>query len=74
LNKFEYILKALICLYGAWSGYRYYTGKVNYEGKKEEERKERVYKYGLILIVSIILLLVIGLSFTYDFIKLALAS
>jgi len=74
LNKFEYILKALIGFYAAWYGYRYYTGKVHFEGEKEVRRKERVYKYGLIMIVLIILSFILGLSFLYDFIKLVLTS
>lgn len=74
LYKIEYIVKALISFYAAWYTYKYYTGKVNFEGEKEARRKERVYNYGLIFIVLIILLLIFGLSFTYDFIKLALTS
>lgn len=48
------IFQAIFVLYGAWWGYSYYTGRVNYSGEQEERRRKRVNKYGVILIIAII--------------------
>jgi hypothetical protein len=38
----------------------YYKGRLNYVGEKEENRKRRVNKYGLILIVCGIIFVICG--------------
>jgi len=40
--------------------FRYYKGKLNYVGEQEERRKRRVEKFGLLLIVCVIVLLICG--------------
>jgi hypothetical protein len=48
------IFQAIFALYGAWWGYSYYTGRINFSGEQEERRQKRVKKYGAILIISVI--------------------
>jgi len=47
------IFQAIFVLYGAWWGYSYYTGRVNYSGEQEERRQKRVEKYGAILLMAV---------------------
>ena len=54
MNSIVGIFQAIFVLYGAWWGYSYYTGRVNYSGEQEERRQTRVKKYGAILIVAVI--------------------
>lgn len=54
------IIQALIVIYGAWWGYKYYTGRLNFSGAQEIRRVNRVRKYGPILIVSIVLCAIAG--------------
>ena len=56
------IIEALLLLTLAIHGFLYYTGKLNYRGEKEKKRKERVEKYGWVLIIVIIFMLISGLG------------
>jgi hypothetical protein len=60
---FHYIIgitQAFFLICGAWWGYAFYSGKVKFSGEAEEKRKERVKKYGVILILAVIICLVGG--------------
>lgn len=56
------IIEALFMLYGAVWGFLYYTGRLNYTGDKEQRRRERVKKYGWLLTIGVILMLIGGLG------------
>lgn len=55
-------IEGLFVLYGAIWGILYYTGRLNYTADKEKRRKERVEKYGWLIVVGIILSLIGGLG------------
>jgi hypothetical protein len=56
LKEQNYKLHRIIILFCvAWAGFQYYTGRGNYNKEKEMVRKERVEKYGLLLIAIKIL-------------------
>jgi len=57
---FREIAYGLVFMFTARWAYRYYKGKLNYVGEQEEQRKRRVKKFGLLLIVCIIGLLICG--------------
>jgi len=48
------ICQALFILGGAWWGYSYYSGRLQFSGEAEKRRQERVKKYGVILILAVI--------------------
>lgn len=49
------ICQALFLLCASWGGYSYYSGRVQYSGEAEKRRKQRVKRYGLILILAVII-------------------
>ena len=51
MDKIKSLIEGSIGLYGVWYCVRYYQGKVNFDGEKEERRRIRVEKYGCLLIV-----------------------
>jgi hypothetical protein len=53
------ICQACFIIGGAWWGYSYYSGRVQFSGDAEKRRQERVKKYGEVLAVAII-----GCAFT----------
>lgn len=55
MNPLIGIFQSLFVIYGAWWGFAYYTGRVNYSGTQEDRRANRVKKYGAFLIVGIVL-------------------
>ena len=58
MEKIINIIEALFGLSAAFYGFLYYTGRLNYTGDKEKRRKEKVEKYGWILVVGIIFVLI----------------
>jgi Na+/H+ antiporter NhaD/arsenite permease-like protein len=57
---FRSIAYGLVFMFTARWFFRYYKGKLNYVGEQEERRKRRVEKFGLLLIVCVIVLLICG--------------
>lgn len=53
-------MQAIFAFYGAWWGYSYYTGRVGFSGHAEEIRKDRVKKFGWLLIIGIVMCLLGG--------------
>lgn len=47
------IFEVIVAFYIAFWAFRFYTGRLNYTGDKEEERKRRVKKYGWLMIIGI---------------------
>jgi len=45
-------IEAIIGLCGAIWIFLYYTGRLNYEGDKEERRQRRVEKYGWVMLLG----------------------
>ena len=59
---FVNIIEAAFVIYaGIWC-IRFYTGRLNYVGGKEKERKRRVQKYGWLMIIGIVLCLTSGVG------------
>ena len=57
MEKIGYVLKAMFMIFVAWRGIQLYTGKINLSEEHEKLRKQRVEKYGdVILFFSIILI------------------
>jgi hypothetical protein len=54
------IIEALVLLYLAYYGYRYYNGTLKLSERKEAVRKERVEKHGSIIRLLSVLLLFFG--------------
>ncbi len=54
------ICQALFILGGAWWGFSYYSGRLQFFGEAEKRRQERVKKYGVILILAVIACVVGG--------------
>jgi hypothetical protein len=52
MTKIINIVEALSILYGAGWIFFYYTGRLNYTAEKEERRRERVKKYGWLLVLA----------------------
>ena len=48
------ICQALFILGGAWWGYSYYSGRLQFSGEAEKRRQERVKRYGIILMLAVI--------------------
>ena len=59
------IIEALFFIYGAIWSFLYYTGRLKYAGDKEKRRKERVDKYGWILIIGIVLMAISGITLLF---------
>lgn len=55
------IIEGLFLVFGAWYFYRFRTGKVNYEGEREEKRKEIIKKYGPLFYFIPIVCLICGI-------------
>jgi hypothetical protein len=55
------IAEGISCISAGVWGALYYTGRLNYSGKKEQRRKVRVEKYGWLLIVGIVLASLAGI-------------
>jgi len=51
------LIEALVMFGGAMWGLLYYTGHLKYSGEKEKRRKERVKKYGWLLLLGVFLML-----------------
>lgn len=49
------ICQAIFVLCAAWWGYSYYSGRLQFSGEAEKRRLERVRKFGLVLIMAVIL-------------------
>jgi hypothetical protein len=45
---------------GVW-GLLYFTGLLNYSGEKEERRREKVQRYGYLLVAASIVMILCGL-------------
>ena len=54
------VCQALFILGGAWWGFSYYSGRLQFSGEAEKRRQERVKKYGVILILAVIACVVGG--------------
>lgn len=50
------LLNAIFFLFGAIYAHLYYTGGLNYTGDKELRRKERVERFGWLIIISMVLM------------------
>jgi len=48
------IFQALFIMGAAWWIYSYYSGRLKYSGEAEERRQERIKKYGVFLILSVV--------------------
>lgn len=62
MNKIINIVEGIFCISAAGWATLYYMGRLNYSGKKEQRRKERVKKYGWLLIIGIVLMALGGAS------------
>lgn len=49
------ICQAFFLLCASWGGYSYYSGRVQYSGEAEKRRKQRVKRYGVILILAFVI-------------------
>lgn len=56
------LIFGLSFLYASIWSFLYLKGKLNYVGEKEERRKKRVGKYGSVILVSAIGLLICGVG------------
>lgn len=63
------IVKAIFLLWVAIYGFLFYTGRLKCNDEKERIRKERVKKYKWIIIPSIIVLFIGGISMLLGAIK-----
>jgi len=49
---------------GVW-GLLYFAGLLNYSGEKEERRREKVQKYGYLLVAASIVMILCGLGLLF---------
>lgn len=59
------IILAIFMFYTAWIGFSYCFGWRNFSEEKENERKKRVDKYGIVLIVFSTIALICGLGYIF---------
>ena len=54
-------VEAIFCIGGGVWGLLYFTGLLKYSGEKEERRREKVQRFGWLIVICSIIMILCGL-------------